>query len=208
MNKLKNIIFDLGAVLINIDYKKTEQAFINLGFAHFSKMYNQYEANPIFEKLEMGLISTDDFYNTIINLSPRRITAAQIQNAWNKILLHWRIESLAFIQTLSPRYQIYLLSNTNAIHQAAFLQTLPLQTGITNFNTLFTKAYYSHEVHLRKPNKNIFEYVLADAHIIATETLFIDDSYNNIDTAKSMGFKTHLLLAEERVENLEIFNNA
>jgi glucose-1-phosphatase len=200
---LKNIIFDLGVVLINIDYKKTEKAFINLGFQNFSEMYNQFSANEIFEKLETGNISNADFYAIIMKLSKQPITETQIEDAWNEILLDWRIESVAYLKKLSESYNLYLLSNTNAIHQAAFFKSLKNQTGITDLNSFFTKAYYSHEVHLRKPNTDIFEFVLKDASILAKETLFIDDSYNNIDTAKAMGFKTHLLLPNERIEHLD-----
>jgi glucose-1-phosphatase len=203
MSQLKNIIFDLGAVLIDIDYKKTENAFIQLGFTNFDEMYTQYTANEVFEKLETGKISNDDFYKTIIGLSEREITALQIKTAWNAILLNWRKNSVAFLKTIGKQYNIYLLSNTNAIHQEAFFESLKIETGITNFNGFFTKAYYSHEIHLRKPNADIFEFVAKDAGINAEESLFIDDSHNNIKTARGLGFKTHLLLPTERIEQMD-----
>ncbi len=202
MAVLKNIIFDLGAVLINIDYKKTEKAFVELGFDNFSDMYNQFSANEIFEKLETGKISNEDFYNIIINTCKNPISAAQIKHAWNEILLDWRTESLHYLKVLSKQYKLYLLSNTNAIHQEAFFENLKIETGIIDFNSFFTKAYYSHEIHLRKPNNDIFEFVAKDTQLNIEETLFIDDSFNNVNTAKSMGFKTHLLLKEERIEHL------
>jgi glucose-1-phosphatase len=202
MFPLKNIIFDLGAVLIDIDYKKTEQAFIKLGYDNFETMYTQYTANPIFQQLEKGEISNEYFYETISSLNKNTVTANEIKSAWNAILLQWRKDSLTFLHEISKEYNIYLLSNTNAIHQEAFFESLKLETGINDFNALFTKAYYSHEVHLRKPNNDIFEFVIKDASLIAEETLFIDDSYNNIDSAKALGFKTHLLLPTERIELL------
>jgi glucose-1-phosphatase len=116
--------------------------------------------------------------------------------------LDWRAESLDFLETLSPKYNLFLLSNTNAIHHEFFHNSLKNETYRAEINSLFTKAYYSHEIHLRKPNANIFEFVAKDAGIIISETLFIDDSSNNINTAKLLGFKTHLLLNEERIENL------
>jgi glucose-1-phosphatase len=202
MFPLKNIIFDLGAVLIDIDYKKTEQAFIKLGYDNFETMYTQYTANPIFQQLEKGEISNEYFYETISSLNKNTVTANEIKSAWNAILLQWRKDSLTFLHEISKEYNIYLLSNTNAIHQEAFFESLKLETGINDFNALFTKAYYSHEVHLRKPNNDIFEFVIKDASLIAEETLFIDDSYNNIDSAKALGFKTHLLLPTERIQHL------
>jgi glucose-1-phosphatase len=206
MAELKNIIFDLGAVLINIDYKKTEKAFIALGFENFEAMYSQFTADAIFEKLETGKISNEDFYDQLISLSNNKITAEQIKNAWNDIILDWRIESLDFLETLSPKYKLFLLSNTNAIHHEYFSNSLKIETNRTEIDSLFTKAYYSHEIHLRKPNTDIFEFLAKDAKINMEETLFIDDSSNNIDTAKLLGFKTHLLLANERIEKLDYDN--
>jgi glucose-1-phosphatase len=202
MAELKNIIFDLGAVLINIDYKKTERAFIELGFENFEAMYSQFTADAIFEKLETGKINNEDFYNKLIVLNGNNITAAQIKNAWNEIILDWRVKSLDFLERLSPKYKLFLLSNTNAIHHEYFINSLKTETNRTDIDTLFTKAYYSHEIHLRKPNADIFEFVAKDATINIEETLFIDDSSNNIETAKLLGFKTHLLLEGERIENI------
>lgn len=203
MFPLKNIIFDLGAVLIDIDYKKTEQAFIQLGYYNFEQMYSQYGADKLFEKLETGRISNADFYKTILALNNNVNTAFEIKDAWNKILLDWRAESLDFLETIAPMYKLFLLSNTNAIHKTAFLASLKKETGRNIIDNLFIKSYYSHEIHLRKPNDDIFEFVAKDAHIKKEESLFIDDSYNNIETAKKLGFKTHLLLPTERIEDLK-----
>lgn len=202
MAELKNIIFDLGGVLINIDYKKTEKAFIGLGFENFEAMYSQFTADAIFERLETGKISNEDFYDKLISLNNNNITAAQIKIAWNKIVLNWRAVSLHFLETLSPKYNLFLLSNTNAIHHECFSNSLKIETNRVEIDSLFTKAYYSHEIHFRKPNPDIFEFVAKDASINIAETLFIDDSSNNIDAAKLLGFKTHLLLEGERIENL------
>ncbi len=201
MPKIKNIIFDLGAVLIDIDYKKTEAAFINLGYTNFNEMYNQYESNNLFELLEMGKISNEDFYKKIIG--DKNLTETDIEKAWNAILLQWRKNSIKHLSFSREQYNLYLLSNTNAIHQKAFFASLKEETGIDNFNTYFTKTYYSHKVHLRKPNQNIFNFVAKDANITPEQTLFIDDSYNNIETARQLGFKTHLLLPTELIENID-----
>ncbi len=201
MPKIKNIIFDLGGVLINIDYKKTEAAFISLGYTNFSEMYNQYKSNDLFELLEMGKISEESFYKEMIG--NKILHATHIEQAWNAILLSWRRNSLNHLNFLRDHYNLYLLSNTNAIHQKAFFASLKEETGIDNFNDFFIKAYYSHEVQLRKPNEDIFNFVAKDADIIPKETLFIDDSYNNIETAKQLGFKTHLLLPQELIENID-----
>ena len=202
MSKLKHIIFDLGAVLYDIDFKKTAEAFESLGFGDFDRMYTQYHVDEVFEKLEIGKISNTDFCEALMQKNKNVLSNLQIIDAWNAILIGWRKNSVDFLQALATKYNLYLLSNTNAMHQQVFLQSFTKETGKKDFNSFFVKAYYSHEINLRKPNENVFNFVAADANIRPEETLFIDDSYPNIDTAKKLGFKTHLLLAEERIENL------
>ena len=202
MYKLKHIIFDLGAVLYDIDFKKTAKAFTNIGFGDFDSMYTQYHVDEIFEKLEIGKISNAAFCEELMQKNVNVVSKLQIIDAWNAILVGWRKESVDYLQTLATKYDLYLLSNTNAIHQEAFLKSFTEETGKKDFNSFFVKAYYSHEINLRKPNNDVFEFVAADAKIKPEETLFIDDSYPNIDTAKKLGFKTHLLLAHQRIENL------
>ncbi len=203
MPQTKNIIFDLGGVLLNINYHKTLQAFKDLGYTNFDEMYSQYTADALFEDLETGKVSADDFYNKLLKGKEAHITKQQLAHAWNNMLLDFRTSSLQFLKELSKEFQIFLLSNTNEIHLAAFDEILKEQTGLQSIDGFFKKAYYSHRVNLRKPNKNIFEFVLQDAGITAEETLFIDDSWNNIETAAAMGFKTHLLLPGETIEQLD-----
>ncbi len=203
MAALKNIIFDLGGVLLNIDYRKTADAFVQLGYDEFDKMYGQFTADELFTKLETGKVSNDDFYQVLISARKKEVSESDIKSAWNRMLLNWRTESLAFLETLSAIYKIYLLSNTNAIHLEAFNDILRKTNSMESIDHLFTKAYYSHEINFRKPNADIFEFVARDAGILPGETLFIDDSENNIKTAAGLGFKTHLLLAGEQIEGLD-----
>lgn len=202
MAKLKNIILDLGGVLLNIDYNKTLQAFKDLGYNDFEEMYNQYSADALFEQLETGNITNDEFYNKILKGREESVSKDQVTRAWNTLLLDFRLSTIEFLKELAKKYNLYLLSNTNAIHLEAFRKIFAEQTGYPDIDVFFKTAYYSNLVHLRKPNRNIFQFVLSDARIWPEETLFIDDSYNNIDTARNMGFKTHLLLPGEKIEDL------
>ena len=206
MSKIKHIIFDLGAVLYDIDFKKTAKAFKDLGYTNFDDMYTQYHVDEVFEKLEIGILSKETFCDLLKQKNNNNVTEEEVIIAWNAILIGWRKASIQFLVGLAKKYNLYLLSNTNCIHQEAFLSTFEKETGFKDFNSFFVKPYYSHEIHLRKPNLNIFEFVAADANIMPAETLFIDDSYPNIDAAKSLGFKTHLLLAGEQVEDLDYEN--
>ena len=204
MNKpLKNILFDMGNVLFSIDYKKTEDAFKALGYENFSEMYSQFTADALFEKLETGKITTEEFYKKMISSHTGLIDENQITTAWNSMLLHWRLDSLSFLKTLAKKYNLYLLSNTNEIHLTAVNNLLKQATGKESIDDLFTKAYYSHKINLRKPNADIFEFIAKDAGIDPQETLFIDDLENNISAAAALGFKTHLLLDAETIEGLD-----
>ena len=202
MTDIKNIIFDLGGVLLNIDYQKTSHAFKALGAAGFDDLYSQATANHLFEALETGSISDDTFYQEMAQHCSPETSPLQMQEAWNHILLDFREGSLEYLKRLRERYNLYLLSNTNSIHLTAFNQILKQQTGETSLDEFFTKSYYSHVMQKRKPYPETYKWVLEDAGLKAEETLFIDDSINNIKGANEAGLKTHLLLPHEKIEDL------
>jgi len=206
MAETKNIIFDLGGVLLDINYQNSIDAFKNVGIQNFEDMFSQFKADALFEKLETGEIPEIEFYEAIKQRTPQEITNSQIDNAWNALILHFRTESLAELEKLAGRYKLYLLSNTNNIHLKYFKSLFTRETGKPSFDTYFSKAWYSSEVGLRKPGTEIFEFVLQQENLKAAETLFIDDTLMNIETAKKLGFKTHHLLPTERIEMLEIIS--
>ena len=202
MNHLKNIIFDLGGVLLDIDYNKTISAFKKLGIENFDEMFSQFNANALFEKLERGHISENDFYTAIKTCIPEPVSNEMIEWAWNAMLLGFRKEKLDLLQSLVPRYKIFLLSNANVIHIRCFNKIFTKATGKPALNSYFSKTWYSYLVGLRKPGRDIYEFVLKDGNLLAAETLFIDDTPANIDTAKELGINTHLLLRGETIEQL------
>jgi putative hydrolase of the HAD superfamily len=203
MSSIKNIIFDLGGVLLNIDYDKTTTAFKNLGYTDFEKMYSLFKANNVFDNLETGHITEPAFYEYMLEAAVADITESQVTEAWNAMLLDFRIESLSFLKQLGQNRNLFLLSNTNSIHKKAFEKKLKSQTGLDSLDHYFTKAYFSHQVGLRKPNEDIFRFVLQDAGIIPSETLFIDDLIKNIETANNLGFITQQLMPGEKIEELK-----
>lgn len=198
----KNIIFDLGGVLVDIDYHLTANAFKKIGFTNFDELYTQYVATELFENFETGKISEEAFYRKIMDMDTNGNSKDQIMSAWNAMLLDFRTGSFDYLQTLPPKYNLYLLSNTNTIHLAEFNRIFSEQTGYPELDGFFTRAYYSHLTGLRKPHKEIYNYVLNDAGINAGETLFIDDSSHNIEGAKLVGIQTYLLLPGEKIEEI------
>ncbi|MGC4100816.1 HAD family hydrolase [Ferruginibacter sp.] len=202
MKQYKNIIFDLGNVLLDIDYNKTVAAFEDLGFANFKSNYTPLKMDVVFEQLETGQITGEEFCSRIKAISKTPLTDQQITDAWNALFLSFRLPSLAYLEQLAGQYQLYLFSNTNSIHYTAFESMFIKDTGKKSLDDYFTKAYYSHLIGHRKPEVAAYNYVVQDAGIKAEETLFIDDLPNNIEGARLAGLGAHLLLPHERIENL------
>ncbi len=202
MQNIKAIIFDLGGVLLNIDFKKVSDSFKVLGVDTFDEMYSQSEVNMLFENLEVGKISEDEFCNAINNHSGKSILSNDITTAWNSILLDFRMESLAHLKTLKNKYKLFLLSNTNSIHLEAFNKIFDKSIGQATFNSFFDKTYYSHEIGLRKPDAAAYLYVLNENDLLPQETLFIDDTLKNIKGAEAVGLQTIFLSDGEKIEDL------
>ena len=202
MQNIKAIIFDLGGVILNIDYNKTSKAFTNLGVKNFDEMYSQKNANPLFHDLEEGKINEEEFYNAFKRSTQLKLSDQQIKTAWNAILLRYREEALQTLATIKNKYRLYLLSNTNSIHHKEFNKIFEDQIGSGSLNDYFDKAYYSHEIKLRKPGKDAYQYVLKENNLFPSETLFIDDSIQNIEAAKSLGLQTIFLKEGMKIEDL------
>ena len=202
MEKIKNIIFDLGGVLLDIDYNLTRTAFEKAGVAHFDDMYSQASADQLFQKLEMGKITEHDFYKELNNSTGMDLSPADIRNAWNAMLLSFREDSLNTIKELKNKYQLYLLSNTNFIHMEAFNKIYHNKARTLPFDAYFNKAFYSCEIGLRKPDSICYQWVIDHLKIDASETLFIDDSVQNVAAAKDVGMQTVHLLNGKNIEEL------
>ena len=194
---VKSIIFDLGGVLINLNYQLTRAAFENLGIANFNDLYTQHHANPLFEQLEVGAIEPEAFYEALREATGLTLTNSQIETAWNAMLLDFPIERLLWLDQIKNKYNIYLFSNTNAIHYNAFIniyrQVAP-QLGLDiNFEHFFKTAYYSHTLGQRKPELAAFEAVIQDPKLDPAQTRFIDDTISNIEGAQKAGLRTIFL---------------
>jgi putative hydrolase of the HAD superfamily len=194
MTGIRNIIFDLGGVFLNIDYQLTEQAFIDLGITDFGARFNQQFSNPLFEALETGDIKPGDFYAAFRAETQTMLTDDQIRDAWNALLLDFPPERLDWLAEIGQRYPVYLFSNTNQIHYDAFMAAFGNLYPGRDFNAYFRKAYYSHELGLRKPYVGSYQRILAEQGLEPGETLFIDDTAKNILGAAEAGLQTlHLV---------------
>jgi epoxide hydrolase-like predicted phosphatase len=204
MQQYRNIIFDFGGVFIDVDYKRTEQAFVDAGIKNFSELYSQQSASPLFENLETGKIKDSDFYMELRKISGIKLDNYQITSCWNSILGNYFPQAIEWLKDIRERYKVFLFSNTNAIHYDCFMNIYEKQFRKNDFNDLFDKTYYSHLAGIRKPNPEAFEYVLKDAGISAIDTLFIDDTISNIKGAKKAGLNTIFLNPPAKVWELDL----
>ncbi|MEO8414605.1 MAG: HAD family phosphatase [Ginsengibacter sp.] len=202
MEKYEAIIFDLGGVILNIDYHLTRAAFEVIGVKNFHEMYSQADANDLFKNLETGKISEDSFYTALISSTGIDLPTEKIQYAWNAMLLNFREKSLLFLKELKPKYKLFLLSNTNHIHLKEFRKIYLEAERAQPFEALFDKVYYSCEIALRKPDAECYQLVLAENKLEPGRTLFVDDSAQNVEAARILGMQTILLPPNKNIEDL------
>ena len=200
MKNIDNIIFDLGNVILNIDYQNTIDAFEKIGVPNASSFYSKSSQLNIFNQLETGHISNQNFVLEIQKIAPKA-TAAQIINAWNAILQDLPNERLEILKNIKDRFSIFLLSNTNSIHVEKIIDKLG-EKKYEEFYNLFKKVYYSYQVNLRKPNSDIFKLVIKENCLSIKNTLFIDDSIQHIESAKKIGLQTYHLDGNETLESI------
>ncbi|NDC40157.1 MAG: HAD family phosphatase [Chitinophagia bacterium] len=187
---IRHIIFDLGGVILNIDYQLTSKAFEAAGVTQFDELYSQLKQTTVFDDLETGKMSREAFIAAMQAAANTPISEAQVLAAWNAMLIDFPIRRLQILQQLRPYYDLFLLSNTNEIHEEAFHKLLDSSHGIPHLGTFFDKVYFSHRVGLRKPMPEIFELVLQENGLKPQETLFIDDSPQHIAAARALGIVT------------------
>lgn len=186
MKNYEVIIFDLGGVILNLDYTLTTKAFQSLGLKNFDEIYAQANQTSLFDDLEIGKISAQFFINSLLPYLPQGVTANKVVHAWNAMILDFPQERLDLLVDLRKTKKVILLSNTNEIHIQAVNRSLANTTN-QKIESFFDKVYLSHEIGLRKPNVEIFEFVCKDQNITPSTALFIDDTIRHVEGAKRIG---------------------
>jgi len=200
--KIKNIIFDFGGVILDIDPQLTINEFINLGLKDPEKLLTSGFMEDIAAKFERGIHTPEVFRTKLRDFLQVDATDQQLDEAWNALLFDIPSERIAVIEQVKKHYLTLLLSNSNEIHYDLFVRDLQLRFGYREFDELFHKAYFSFDLHLSKPNPEVYEFVINQHDLDPGKTLFIDDREDNIEVAKQLGFKTYLLQKPERVRDL------
>jgi glucose-1-phosphatase len=194
MATIKNIIFDYGNVIYNIDFSLAQQAWTALGIQNVESFFGHGQQNALFDAFDKGEITAAQFRDQIRLITGNdSLTDKQIDDAWNSMLLTVQPGTHDLLLQLKAKYRTFLLSNINAIHYDHIMGQLKREFDFEGNDHLFEKVYYSHFMGMRKPNSNIFEFVLQDSNLDPAETLFIDDSPQHLATASKLGIQTHLL---------------
>lgn len=184
---IKNIIFDLGDVIIPIDLSAPIRNFAVLSGMSESEVESLWREHGLTLKYETGLIDDDGFRQHVRKLLKNDSWADEvIDTAWNTVLLNLPVERVHRIQELHGQYRLFLLSNTSAIHIDG-VRKIFSQLGQPSLEELFERVYYSYEVKMAKPSREIYEYVLTTSGLKAEETLFLDDNPHNIHSAAQLG---------------------
>ena len=201
----KTIIFDFGGVVIDIDPQLTINEFKKLGMSDSDTFLKPGFINNVIRKFERGILTPEVFRDKVRAEAGINFTDQQIDDAWNALLFDIPAERIEVIEEVKKNYKILLLSNSNEIHYDLYVRDLQLRFGYREFDELFDKAYFSFDLHLSKPDIEIYEFIMYQHKLNPAETLFIDDNIDNIKTAKSLGWKTFHLESPNRIR--DIFTN-
>jgi putative hydrolase of the HAD superfamily len=191
MAEIRNIIFDLGGVLMDLYVERTYKAFQSMGFTQDILQHDRNHKN-IFFQFEIGAVTPEQFRDEIRELIGNRYDDDHIDRAWNAMIGGFRKEKIEFVKKLRPQYRTYILSNTNQMHEAFYNRLIRLEYGLKSLNDIFDRVYYSHHIHLAKPDPAIFKYVLDENGLTPEETLYLDDTMKHLEAASALGIKTVL----------------
>lgn len=202
MKEFKNLIFDIGDVLIDLDFPGTVQEFQKITVVDFGEIISHFRQHHIFDLFEKGKITPQQFRNELKQFLKTGVADAEIDVAWNSILGTYPEHKFELLKQLKTRYKTFALSNTNQIHVATFNEAVKSKFNEKDFESFFHRAYYSNEIGFRKPEKEIYEWVLQKENLNPLETFFVDDLPENIEAAKQSGLQAYLLKDRNKLHEL------
>jgi len=200
MEKVKNLLFDLGNVVIEWESTRMEYSFKQLLGDQFNGTWQHFKTQSLFEKYEVGAITTNQFRNEIKEASGLNLENEAINKAWNSGLGSIETKTIDLMLKAQPEYHTMVLSNINDLHEARFNKTLLVASGHANLTSVVHEFYMSHHINERKPNLAIYQHVIENSKIDPNETLFIDDLSENLAAAEKLGFQTEQATKQNTVE--------
>jgi putative hydrolase of the HAD superfamily len=193
---IKNIVFDLGGVIIDLDRASSVKCFKEIGVDTIEEMLDAYEQKGIFLELENGTVDAETFRIRLGEMIGKEITSEEVRYGWLGFVQAVPQYKLDYIQALRKKYNVYILSNTNPVIMEWAETPAFSEVGLP-VTRYCDKFYASYEMKVTKPNPKIFEMMIADSGFIPSETLFVDDGKRNVDTAGMLGFVTYQPLNKE-----------
>lgn len=191
MTKIKNIVFDLGGVLIDLSHDQAVRRFEEIGVVDAAQLLDPYEQKGIFLEVENGMITADEYCQKLREHTGKDLSCEEIKHAWLGFIVDVPQYKLDHLLKLREHYNVYLLSNTNPIIQEGWARTDQFSAAGRPIGDYFDKMYTSYEVGVTKPDRKIFDYMIADSGLIPSETLFVDDAKSNVEVGRSLGFQTY-----------------
>ena len=203
-HEIRNIIFDLGEVIIDVNPQRTLDAFSKFGGEKLNEIYADAAHNGIFHDFECGRVDADVFFKSLLKKLNIHTESSFYENAWNAMLGIIPAERVLLLKRLKQRYRTFLLSNTNHVHMASINRYFSETYGEPSLKDFFEKEYYSYKVGFRKPDAAIFSLVLNENNLLPRETLFLDDVDENLAGAARLGIKTLKVSREKGI--IELLN--
>ncbi len=196
LNHISTLIFDFGGVIVELDKDRCVDNFKALGVADTDKFLGNFAQKGFFLRFEKGFISEADFRSGIREMTSRMLTDEDIDRAWCSFIVNIPKEKIELLISLRKRYKVLMLSNTNSIH-IRFCRERYFREAGWRLEDCFDKCYFSYEMHMAKPDEEIFKALLDDAGLLPEECLFLDDGEQNIETAKRLGINSYCLKESE-----------
>jgi len=203
MQPIKNIIFDLGGVIMNIDNQLTEDAFVKMGATDFRNYFGHGFADSFFMDYESGKIPDHQFIHDLRKMILVNHSDDAIIAAWNALLLDFPPERIELLKALKKQYRLFLLSNTNALHMTSFQKIYADHFGSEKLDDHFERTYYSHLIGHRKPDRESYRLIIDENQLTPEETLFVDDAKINIEGALAVGLQGLFLQPGMTITNLK-----
>lgn len=199
---IKNLLFDFGGVIVNINKENAINRFKEIGVSNIEDYLGEFRQEGIFLEYEEGKLTTQEFCLALRKLSGKEdITEEEVDSAWLAFLVGIPEYKLKMLKELRKEFNVYLLSNTNPSIMR-WAKSNDFSAEGDSIEAFFDKLYLSYEIGCAKPDKEIYEYLIKDSGINPAETLFFDDGKTNIEVAQQLGFQTHLTDEKEDLNKI------
>jgi len=206
LDGIEGVIFDFGEVIIELDYPRVISGFSKVAKKNAEEIHELVVTAPLLREFEVNKISPSEFRVGVNELLGMLLEDAEFDFIWNSMLKNLPKERMDILADVSNRFNTYILSNSNVIHEVAYNKMIEDVTGKSSLHAFVTKAYFSQDIELRKPGKECYQFVIKDIGIDSNKLLFLDDRLDNIEGAQACGLNTvHVTDADRQLR--EIFKN-